>query len=141
VIPALAKRIMFPMGKRRSFALFVGLFVLSGLVAANNQEKKKTTLVETRTEPRCYGLDCPPGPTAPNIAFCFQVGDAYYTATDRSWGISWANKAMKLRTLQGQSVDIVVTDEEIKVVGPKVKVRLWVVHNYPLFKLDGCKHG
>jgi hypothetical protein len=132
---------MLPMGKNWLFSLFVGLFVLSGLVAADNQEKKRATLVETRSEPRCYGLDCPPWPTAPNMAFCFQVGDAYYTATDRSWGISWANRAIKLRALQGQSVDIVVTDEEIKVLGPKVKVRLWVEHGDSLFKLDRCKHG
>src|SRR5882724_8814401 len=69
VTPALAKRIMLPMRKRWSFSLFVGLFVLSGLVAADHQEKKKATLVETRSEPRCYGLDCPPLPTAPNMAF------------------------------------------------------------------------
>jgi hypothetical protein len=141
VTAALAKRIMLPMGRRWAFSLFVGLFLLSGLVAADHPGKKKATLVETRSKPRCYGLDCPPLPTAPNMAFCFQVGDAYYTATDRSWGFRWANKAMKLRALQGQSVDIVVTDREIKVIGPKVKVRLWVAHNYSLFKLDGCKHG
>jgi hypothetical protein len=141
VTPALAKCIMLPMGKRWLFSLVVVLFVSSGLVAADTQEKKKAILVETHSQPRCYGLDCPPWPTAPNIAFCFQVGDAYYTATDRSWGISWANKARKLRALQGQSVDIVVTDEEITVVGPRVKLRLWVVHNYSLFKVDGCKRG
>ncbi|HSZ62071.1 MAG TPA: hypothetical protein VK828_09745 [Terriglobales bacterium] len=121
--------------------MFVGLFLLSGLVAADNQEKRKATLVETHSEPRSYGLDCPPWPTASNIAFCFQVGDAYYTATDRSWGLSWANKAMKLRALQGQSVDIVITEREIKVIGPEVKVRQSVAHNYSLFKLDACKHG
>src|SRR4029077_1620451 len=132
---------MLRMGKRWLFSLFLGLFVLSGLVAADNQEKKRATLVETRSEPHCYGLDCPPWPTTPNMAFCFQVGNAYYTATDRSWGISWANKAKKLRALQGEAVDIVVTDEEIKVVGPKVRVRLWVVHNDSLFKLDGCRRA
>ena len=129
------------MGKSWLFSLSVGLFVVSGLVAADSQGTKKATLVETHSEPRCNGLDCPPWPTAPNIAFCFQVGDAYYSATDRSWGISWANKAKKLQALQGESVDIVVTEEEIKVVSPKVKVRLWVVHNYSLFKVDGCKRG
>jgi hypothetical protein len=136
-----AMRIILPMRGRLAFSLFVGLFFLSGLVAADDLGKRKATLVETHSKPGCYGLDCPPWPTAPNIAFCFQVGDAYYTATDRSWGLSWANKAIKLRALQGQSVDIVVTDGEIKVISPKVKVRLWVVHNYPLFKLDGCRHG
>ena len=141
VTAALAKRMILPLSRRLAFSLFVGLFLSSGLVAADNQERKKATLVETHSRPSCYGLDCPPWPTAPSIAFCFQVGDAYYTATDRSWGLSWANKAMKLRTLQGQSVDIIVTDEEIKVINPKVKVRLWVVHNYSLFKLDGCRHG
>ena len=137
-----AKRIMFAMCRSWSYSLSVSLFLLTGLVAADNQEKKKATLVETHSEPRCHGLDCPPWPpTAPNIAFCFQVGDAYYTATDRSWGFTLANKAIKLRALQGQSVDIVITDREIKVVGPKVKVRLWVVHKYSLFKADGCNHG
>jgi hypothetical protein len=141
VTAALAKRIMLSLSGRLAFSLLVGLFLLIGLVAADSQEKRKATLVETHSEPRCYGLDCPPWPAAPNIAFCFQVGDAYYTATDRSWGLSWANTAMKLRALQGQSVDIVVTEGEIKVIGPKVKVRLWVVHNYLRFKLDGCQHG
>jgi hypothetical protein len=132
---------MLPMPKTWSFSLFVGLFVVSGLVAADDQGRKKATLIETRSEPRCYGLDCPPLPAAPLMAFCFQVGDAYYTATDRSWGFRWANKAMKLRALQGQFVDIVVTDKEIKVVGPQVRVRLWVEHNDSLFKANGCRHG
>jgi len=138
---ALAKRILLPMGRRLTFSLFMGLFLLSGLVAADNHEKRKATLVETHSEPRCYGLDCPPWPIAPTIAFCFEVGGAYYTATDRSWGLNWANKAMKLRALQGQPLDIVVTDEEIKVIGPKVKVRLWVEHYDLRFKLDGCRRG
>src|SRR5205085_12140383 len=132
---------VLPATRRLTFSLFVGLFFLSGLVAAGSQEPRKATLVETQSEPRCHGLDCPPWSNAPNIAFCFQAGDAYYTATDRSWGLSWGNKAMKLRALQGQSVDIVVIDEELKVISPSVRVRLWVVHNYSLFKLDGCKHG
>jgi hypothetical protein len=92
----------------------LSVFFLSGLLAADNREKKKATLLETHSRPRCYGLDCPPFATAPNIAFCFQVGDAYYAATDRSWGFRWANKAMKLQALQGQSVDLVITDKEIK---------------------------
>ena len=132
---------MLPMGKRWAFSLLVSLFVLGALVEADNRETKKATLVETRSERRCYGLDCPPWPTAPLVAFCFQVGDAYYTGTDRSWGIRWANKALKLQTLRGQSVDIVVTDKEIKVIDHKVKLRLWVEHNDPRFNLSGCKHG
>ena len=50
-------------------------------------------------------------------------------------------KAMKLRARQGQSVDILISDREIKVINPKPKVRLWVVHNFSLFKLDECRHG
>jgi hypothetical protein len=125
----------------RTFPLFLTLLVCSGLMVANGPETKKATLVEALSNPRCYGLDCPPLPTAPQIAFCFQVGDVYYTGTDRSWGFTWGNKAMKLRKLEGQSLDIVVTDDEIRVLGPKVKTKLWVVHNYSLFKSDGCKHG
>jgi hypothetical protein len=34
------------MGRRWAFSLLVGLFLLSGLVAAENQEKRKATLVE-----------------------------------------------------------------------------------------------
>src|SRR5260370_35357984 len=112
---------MLPMRKTWSFSLFLGLFVVSGLVAADDQGKKKATIVETRSEPRCYGLDCPPLPTAPLMAFCFQVADAYYTATDRSWGFRWANKAMKFRDQQGQPVHIYVTNKEINAVGRKVK--------------------
>jgi hypothetical protein len=79
--------------------------------------------------------------TPPDLDFCFQVGNTYHTAISRPRGFPWANSAKRLLALQGQSVEIVVTDKEISVAGPQVKVRLKVVHNDPVFKLDACNHA
>lgn len=101
---------------------------------------EQATLLEAVSKPRCYGLDCPPWPTPPNIAFCFRAGDRYYVGTDRSWGVPWANKARKLQNLKGESVKILVTDKEIMVVDPQVRLRLWIAHQYRVFSLDSCNH-
>ena len=101
---------------------------------------EQATLLEAVSKPRCYGLDCPPWPTPPNIAFCFRAGDRYYVGTDRSWGVLWANKARKLQNLKGESVKILVTDKEIMVVDPQVRLRLWIAHQYRVFSLDSCNH-
>ncbi len=121
-------------------ALLVVPFLLSGLLAGDKPIPQEATLVEAVSKPRCYGLDCPPWPAPPNIAFCFRAGDTYYVGTDRSWGVPWANKAKKLQKLKGVSVKILRTDKEIKIVGPEVKMRLWVAHEYPVFSSDPCNH-
>ncbi len=121
-------------------ALLVVPFLLGGLLPGDKRTPQEATLVEAVSKPRCYGLDCPPWPTPPNIAFCFRAGDTYYVGTDRSWGVPWANKAKKLQKLKGEPVKILVTDKEIKVVGPKVKLRLWVAHEYRVFSSDPCNH-
>ncbi len=121
--------------------LLVGLFLLTDLISADNSEKKKAILVETHSAPRCDGLDCPPWPTPPDLDFCFQVGDKYHTATSHPSGLPGANTAKRLLPLEGQSVEIVVTDKEISVAAPKVYVRLKVVHNDAVFKLDACNHA
>jgi hypothetical protein len=121
--------------------LLVSLSLLTELISADSSEKKKAILVETHSAPRCYGLDCPPWPTPPDLDFCFQAGDTYYTAISHPSGLPGANRAKKLLTLQGQSVEIVVTDKEISVAAPQVNVRLKVAYNNRVFKLDACNHA
>jgi hypothetical protein len=130
-----------PMASRRALWLLVSLFLLTEVISADNSERKKAILVETHSAPRCYGLDCPPWPTSPDLDFCFQVGDTYHTATSHPSGLPGANTAKRLLPLQGQSVEIVVTDKEISVATPKVNVHLKVVHNDPVFKLDACNRA
>jgi hypothetical protein len=96
-------------------------------------------LVETHSTPRCYGLDCPPWPMPPNLDFCFQVGDTYHVAVSHLWGFHWTNKAKGLLELQGHSVEIIVSDKDIDVMDPRVRLR--VVHNDSVFKLDPCNHA
>ncbi len=129
------------MAPRRLLWLLVSLSLLTQAVSADNSEKKKAILVDAYSAPRCYGLDCPPWRTAPNADFCFQVGDTYHTAISRPWGFPWSNSTKNLLALQGQSVEIVVTDKEISVAAPQVNMRLKVVHNDPVFKLDACNHA
>jgi hypothetical protein len=109
-------------------------------MSANRAEGTGAILVETRSTPRCYGLDCPPWHTPPYLDLCFQVGDTYHVAIFRPWGFPWADKTKRLLALQGQSVGIIVTDKEINIVAPQVKVRLKVAHNDSVFKLDACNH-
>jgi hypothetical protein len=135
-----ANRIL-PMQLRRVLWLLVSLSFVTQLISADNSEKKKAILVEAYPAPRCYGLDCPPWHTPPNLDFCFQVGDAYHAAIYRTWGFLGSRTPRRLLALQGQSVEIVITDKEISVAAPQVNVRLKVVHNDPVFKLDACNHA
>ena|ERR1700692_2646419 len=109
--------------------------------SARGSEKRRATLIEVHSQPRCYGLDCPPWPVQPELAFCFREGDRYHTAIPRPWGVPWVNKAKRLLAMQGTSVEIVVTETEIRVLAPQVEVRLKVVHNDPVFKVDACNHA
>jgi hypothetical protein len=102
--------------------------------------QQKATLVEARSTPRCYGLDCPPFPVPPELDFCFQVGDKYYAAKPRSWGVPWSRQGERLVALQGQSVEIAVTEREIRVVAPQVTIRLKLVHGNRAFSLHACNH-
>ena len=108
---------------------------------ANTAEGQKAILVEVRSTPRCYGLDCPPFPVPPELDFCFQAGAKYYAAKPRPWGTPWSAKSKRLLALQGQSVNIVVTEKEIRVVVPQGTVRLKLVHGNNAFNLDACNHA
>jgi hypothetical protein len=74
------------------------------------------------------------------LDFCFQVGDKYYAAKPRPWGVPWSTKGKRLQALQGQSVEVVVTQRDIIVIAPQVKVRLKLVHGNEVFSLDACNH-
>ena len=119
----------------------VSVYSHSGQDSESTSKTQKAILVEVRSTPRCYGLDCPPFPVPPELDFCFQAGDKYYAAKPRPWGAPWSAKSKRLLALQGQSVDIVVTEREIRVVVPQGTVRLKLVHNNNAFNLDACNHG
>jgi len=125
----------------RPIALLVTLAVASVSFQDGDSERRKAILIETHSTPRCYGLDCPPWPVPPELYFCFQEGAEYHTGIPRPWGVPWANKAKRLLALQGQSVEIIVTKTEIRVLAPQVDVRLKVVHNNAVFKLDACNRS
>lgn len=108
---------------------------------ASASKDQKAILVEVHSTPRCYGLDCPPFPVPPELDFCFQVGDKYYAAKPGVWGVPWSTTGKRLLALQGQSVGVVVTEKEIRVVIPQGTVRLRLVHNNNAFNLDACNHA
>jgi hypothetical protein len=120
--------------------LLLALVFLSGVLSAsaNTPEKKSAILVEAYPTPRCYGLDCPPWPTPPDMNFCFQMGATYYVGISEEWGVPWANKAKRLLALQGQSVEIAVTEKHIIVVASGIKLTLQRAHDHRGFKLAAC---
>lgn len=120
--------------------LLLSLVLLSGQSPADKPQKQAAILVEAQIAPRCYGLDCPPLPVPFDAYLCFQVKDIYYIGTYSPWGFPWAPPGKKLLALQGQSVEIVVTDERIKIVAPFNK-SLKRLHHYRQFRLASCNQA
>jgi hypothetical protein len=120
---------------------FVSL-VLVGVGASVDKSQKKIAamLIEAPSTPICVGLDCPPWPVPDDFGFCFEAEGAYYTGMYFSRALPWATKGKKLSVLKGQSVEIVVTEKEIRVVDSRIKVKLRRIHGDFLFQSDSCRY-
>jgi hypothetical protein len=123
---------------KRIPALVVSLTLLIGSPSAPKSQRKTGTLVEANALPGCAGLDCPPWPTPTDVDVCIEMEGSYYTGMYRPWGVPWATAGKRLLQLKGQHVEVIVTDGEIRVVGPKINARLQRMHNYRVFRLDSC---
>lgn len=126
---------------RRLFGALVSLALFSGTSSADTSERKAAILVEAVSVPKCYSLDCGPWPVPDDVHFCFQVGNDFYSGTYSPWGVPWATAGEKLCALEGRPVEIVVSDKQISVIAPRVKLRLNRLHNYGVFKLPSCRHA
>ena len=91
--------------------------------------------------PRCVGLDCPPWPTPWDSDLCFQAGKDFYTGIYYPFGVPWATSGKELLLLEGKTVEIFVTDKHIKVVAPRINLRLKRVHDDAIFQLASCAHN
>jgi hypothetical protein len=117
--------------------LLLSIVILPGQSSRDKPQKETAILVEARIIPRCYGLDCPPFPVPFDASVCFQVKDTYYAGKYSPWGFPWSPPGKRLVALDHQSVEIVVTDERIRIVAP-LKESLNRIHDYRLFKLASC---
>jgi hypothetical protein len=97
-------------------------------------------LVEVRSMQKCVGLDCPPWPVPDDSYFCFQAGDDFFTGVYGPFA-PWAKQGKRLQLLKGKTVEIVVTDKHIKVVAPRINLRLKRVHDLHIFQLDSCSRN
>jgi hypothetical protein len=79
--------------RKWTIGVLLSVVLLDGITSAEEPKKQSAFLVESHYLPKCAGLDCPPWHTAPDIDFCFQVGDAFYTGESRPWGVPWASSA------------------------------------------------
>ena len=127
--------------RRQIFGLLASLMLLSGAAFADRSLRKSAILVEAYSTPRCAGLDCPPWPIPDDIDFCFRNGDDFYAGIYRPWGVPWATSGKKLAALQGKTVEIFISDEQISVMTSGIKLRLKRVHDDPLFRLRSCTHN
>jgi hypothetical protein len=123
---------------KRISGLVVSLMLLTGSPSAPKSQQKTATLVEANALPGCAGLDCPPWPMPIDVDVCIDMDGNYYTGIYRPWGVPWAKAGKRLLELRGQSVEVIVTDNDIRVVAPKVNARLQRMHNYRVFRLDSC---
>jgi hypothetical protein len=123
---------------KRISGLVVSLMLLTGSPSAPKSQQKTATLVEANALPGCAGLDCPPWPMPIDVDVCIDRDGNYYTGIYRPWGVPWAKAGKRLLELRGQSVEVIVTDNDIRVVAPKVNARLQRMHNYRVFRLASC---
>jgi hypothetical protein len=125
--------------QRWAIALFVGLAVLvAGALPRNILEAKTAVLVETTSLPRCSGLDCPPWPVPVETYFCFQADSDFYAGVYSPLPLSWLTAGKRLQAWKGKPVEINVTNEQIIVGVPRIKLHLKRVHHCPFFRLKGC---
>jgi hypothetical protein len=117
--------------------LLLSAVLLPGQFSGDKPERERAILIEAQIVPRCYGLDCPLLPVPFDGYLCFQVKDTYYTGRYVPWGFPWAPPGERLVALERQSVEVVVTDERIRLVAP-LKVTLRRTRDYRLFKLASC---
>ena len=122
-------------------ATVCSLALLTGEVADCQPQTKSATLVEIRAEPKCYSFDCPPWPMPDDVYACFQIEGTYYVGAYIPWGVPWATAGKHLLALSGQSVQIVLTEKEIKVITQKVKVRLNRINDFRIFKIPACNQS
>jgi len=126
---------------RSIIGLFASLFLLSGAAYADTPQRTTAILVEVRSMQKCVGLDCPPWPVPDDSYFCFQAGDNFYTGAYLPGGVPWAKQGKRLQALKGKTLEIVVTDKHIKVVAPRINLRLKRVHALHIFQLDSCSYN
>src|SRR5712692_7727782 len=98
---------------RSIIGLFASLFLLSGTASADTPQRTTAILVEVRSMQKCVGLDCPSWPVPDDSYFCFQAGDNFYTGAYFPWGAG-GKAGKRLQALKGKTLEIVVTDKDIK---------------------------
>jgi hypothetical protein len=123
---------------KRIPGLVVSVVLLTGSPSAPKSQPKTATIIETNALPGCAGLDCPPWPMPNDLDVCIEMDGNYYTGTYRPCGVPWAKAGKRLLELKGQSVAVIVTDVDIRVVAPRINARLQRMHNYRVFRLDSC---
>jgi len=126
---------------RLTFGVVLSLVLLPGDSVAPRQQRTIATLVEAQAIPGCAAFDCPPWPMPVDVTVCLRVAETYYAAVYSPWRVPWARAGKKLIALTGQSVEIVVTDKDIRVAAPQVHARLKRMHNYRLFKIAACNNS
>lgn len=129
------------MKNRSASVLLVMLLLFSDVVTGQYSERKTAILADGFAWEKCNGLDCPPWPVPPDGGFCFRAGDSFYTGESRESGLPWATKAKRLLALQGQSMEIIVTEKRIIVMAPRLRLTLDRTHDDGRFKVTACKNA
>jgi len=74
-----------------------------------------------------------------SVDACLQIDGIYYTGMYRPWGVPWATAGKRLLDLRGQSIEVVISDTEIRVVGPDINAKLIRTHHYRIFRSPACR--
>jgi len=119
--------------------LLAKLLIFNTAAFAQNPSKQTALLVEVFENPTCAGLDCPPWYVAPDFDVCLKAGDKLYFGSYSANKWPWAKK-VDLHELEGQSVEIRVSDRYIRVVSDHFDVKLRRTYGPGnQFRTESCK--
>jgi len=120
-------------------AVIVSVVTLTADLGSPDQQRQAAVIVEADALPGCAGLDCPPWPTPLDFDVCVRIDQHFYSGMYRPWKGPWAKK-INLSALEGKSVEVVVTDKHLKILAPRVDVRLKRLYPAKGFRNPSCNN-
>jgi hypothetical protein len=125
------------MGKALTPVL-LGLLLIAVQPIGSTPPTRTATLVEVISTPMCAGLDCPPWPMPMSVDVCMEIDGEHYTAMYHPWNFPWVTSGQLLLERKGKSIQVVMDDNRIKVLVPRMNTALVRMHHYRIFQSSLC---
>lgn len=120
-------------------AFLASILIFSTVAPAQTPNRQTATLVEADATPTCAGFDCPPWRVAPDFDVCLKADQKFYFGSYHTWKGPWA-KGVNLHSFEGQSVEMQVSDKQIRIVSPQFDINVKRIYGAGnRFRIQSCK--